>query len=143
MQGEVHLAKNFTLSAPEFSMVINGYSTLDGGVDYDVHSDLVHRSLFGEVINLAEELPLLGTVLRHINPFHLIHRHLELSATVQGNVFRLNAAGQPDVHVSCTLSSSIVSVPSEPLTADSFRMICHEEPSYERSASSHLPRQAR
>jgi hypothetical protein len=68
-------------------------------VDYDVHSDLVHRSLFGEVINLAEKLPLLGTVLRHINPFHLIHRHLELSATVQGNVFRLNAAGQPDVHV--------------------------------------------
>ena len=97
--GEVHLANNFTLSAPEFSMVINGYSTLDGKVDYDVHSDLVHRSLFGEVINLAEKLPLLGTVLRHINPFHLIHRHLELSATVQGNVFRLNAAGQPDVHV--------------------------------------------
>ena len=97
--GEVHLANNFTLSAPEFSMVINGYSTLDGEVDYDVHSDLVHRSLFGEAINLAEKLPLLGTVLRHINPFHLIHRHLELSATVQGNVFRLNAAGQPDVHV--------------------------------------------
>ena len=97
--GEVHLANNFTLSAPEFSMVINGYSTLEGKVDYDVHSDLVHRSLFGEVINLAEKLPLLGTVLRHINPFHLIHRHLELSATVQGNVFRLNAAGQPDVHV--------------------------------------------
>jgi hypothetical protein len=97
--GEVHLANNFTLNAPEFSMVINGYSTLDGKVDYDVHTDLVHRSLFGDVINLAEKLPLLGTVLRHINPFHLIHRHLELSATVQGNVFRLNAAGQPDVHV--------------------------------------------
>ena len=79
--GEVHLANNFTLSAPEFSMVINGYSTLDGKVDYDVHSDLVHRSLFGEAINLAEKLPLLGTVLRHINPFQLIHRHLELSAT--------------------------------------------------------------
>jgi hypothetical protein len=97
--GEVHLAHNFTLNAPEFSMVINGYSTLEGTVDYDVHSDLVHRSLFGEVINLAEKLPLLGTVLRHINPFHLVHRHLELSATVQGNVFRRNAAGQPDVHV--------------------------------------------
>jgi AsmA-like C-terminal region len=97
--GEVHLANNFTLSAPEFSMVINGYSTLEGGVDYDVHSDLVHRSLFGEAINLAEKLPLLGTVLRHINPFHLIHRHLELSATVQGNVLQLNAAGEPDVHV--------------------------------------------
>jgi hypothetical protein len=97
--GEIHLADNLTLSAPEFSLVINGYSTLEGRVDYDVHSDLVHRSLFGEATNLAEKLPLLGTVLRHINPFHLIHRHLELSATVQGNVFRLNAAGEPDVHV--------------------------------------------
>jgi AsmA-like C-terminal region len=97
--GEIHLADNLTVGAPEFSLVINGYSTLEGTVDYDVHSDLVHRTLFGEVINLAEAIPLVGTVLRHINPFHLIHRHLELSATVQGNVFRRNAAGQPDVHV--------------------------------------------
>jgi hypothetical protein len=66
---------------------------------YRCANTLVHRSLFGEVINLAEKIPLLGTVLRHINLFHLIHRHLELSATVQGNVFQRNAAGQPDVHV--------------------------------------------
>jgi hypothetical protein len=97
--GEIHLTPNFTLSAPEFSLVINGYSTLDGGLDYDVHSDLVHRSLFGEAINLAEKLPLLGPVLRHINPFHLIHRHIEISATVRGNIFQHNAAGQPDVHI--------------------------------------------
>jgi len=97
--GEIHLADNLTVSAPEFSLVINGYSTLEGAVDYDVHSDLVHRILFGEVINLAEEIPLLGTVLRHINPFQLIHRHIELSATVQGNLFRRHADGQPDVHV--------------------------------------------
>jgi hypothetical protein len=68
-------------------------------VDYDVHSDLVHRILFGEVINLVEEIPVFGTVLRHINPFKLIHRHLELSATVRGNIFGRSAAGQPDVHV--------------------------------------------
>jgi len=97
--GEIHLADNLTVSAPEFSLVINGYSTLEGTVDYDVHSDLVHRILFGEVINLAEEIPLLGTVLRHINPFQLVHRHIELSATVQGDIFGHNAAGQPDVHV--------------------------------------------
>jgi hypothetical protein len=97
--GEIHLADNLTVSAPEFSLVINGYSTLEGAVDYDVHSDLVHRALFGEVINLAEEIPLLGTVLRHTNPFQVIHQHIELSATVQGNLFRRNTAGQPDVHV--------------------------------------------
>jgi hypothetical protein len=38
-------------------------------------------------------------VLRHINPFHLIHRHIEISATVRGNIFHHNAAGQPDVHI--------------------------------------------
>jgi hypothetical protein len=97
--GEIQLADNLTVSAPEFSLVINGYSTLEGGVDYNVHSDLVHRTLFGEVINLVEKIPLLGTVLRHINPFQVIHQHVELSATVQGNLFRRNAAGLPDVHV--------------------------------------------
>jgi AsmA-like C-terminal region len=97
--GEIHLANNLTVSAPEFTLVINGSSTLQGTVDYEVHSDLVHRLLFGETINLAEEIPLLGTVLRHINPFHLIYQHIELSATAQGNIFRRNSAGQPDVHV--------------------------------------------
>jgi hypothetical protein len=97
--GEIHLADNLTVSAPEFSLVINGYSTLEGAVDYAVHSDLVHRALFAEVLSLPEEIPLLGTVLRHLNPFQRIHRHLELSATVQGNLFRRNTAGQPDVHV--------------------------------------------
>jgi hypothetical protein len=97
--GEVHLADNLTVSAPEFTLVINGYSTLEGAVDYDVHSDLVHRLLFGEVINLVEEIPMLGTVLRHINPFQRIHRHLELSATMQGNILRRNTVGQSNVHV--------------------------------------------
>jgi hypothetical protein len=97
--GEIHLADNLIVSAPEFSLVIDGYSTLEGTVDYAVHSDLVHRILFGEAINLAEEIPLLGTVLRPINPFQLIHRHLELSAMVRGNIFASGAAGQPDVHV--------------------------------------------
>jgi hypothetical protein len=97
--GEIHLADNLMVSAPEFSLVINGYSSLEGVVDYDVHSDLVHRILFGEVINLTEEIPILGTLLRHINPFQVIHQHIELSATVQGNLFRRNAAGQPEVHV--------------------------------------------
>jgi hypothetical protein len=97
--GDIHLADHLTVSAPEFSLVINGYSTLEGAVDYEVHSDLVHRALFGEVLSLPEEIPLLGTVLRHLNPFQRIHQHLELSATVQGHLFRRNAAGQPDVHV--------------------------------------------
>jgi hypothetical protein len=97
--GDIHLQDNPTVSAPEFSLMLNGYSTIEGVVDYDVHSDLIHRLLFGEVINLAEKIPLLGTVLRHLNPFHVIHRHLELSATVQGDMLRRNAAGQPDVHV--------------------------------------------
>ena len=97
--GDIHLKDNLTVSAPEFSLVLNGYSTIEGTVDYDVHSDLIHRLLFGGVINLAEKIPVLGPVLRHLNPFQLIHQHLELSATVLGNVFRRNTAGQPDVHV--------------------------------------------
>jgi hypothetical protein len=101
--GEIHLADNLTVSAPEFSLVINGYSTLEGAVDYDVHTDLIHRALFGEATNLADEIPLFGSVLRHVNPFQLIHRHLELSATVQGNLFQRNATGQPDVHLNIYL----------------------------------------
>jgi hypothetical protein len=97
--GDIHLADNFTVSAPEFTLLINGYSTLEGEVDYEVHSDLIHRLLFREVINLPEEIPLLGPVLRHINPFQRLHQHIELSATVQGNIFRRKTAGQPDVHV--------------------------------------------
>jgi hypothetical protein len=97
--GEIRLEENFIVSAPEFRMLINGHSTLEGAVDYDVHSDLIHRILFGEVLTLPDEIPVLGAVLRHINPFQLIHKHIELSATVQGNIFRRNSAGQPDVHV--------------------------------------------
>jgi hypothetical protein len=97
--GKIHLADTLIVSAPEFTLVINGYSTLGGTVDYEVHSDLIHRLLFGETINLAAEIPLLGTVLRHINPFQRIYQHIELSATVQGNIFRRNTAGQPDVRV--------------------------------------------
>jgi hypothetical protein len=39
------------------------------------------------------------TVLRHINPFQFIHRHIELGATVQDHIFRRHATGQPDVYV--------------------------------------------
>jgi hypothetical protein len=97
--GDIRLADNLTVSAPELTLVINGSSTLEGAVDYAAHSDLVHRLLFGEVINLADEVPMLGTVLRPINPFQRLHQHLELSATVQGNMFRRTTAGPPDVHV--------------------------------------------
>jgi hypothetical protein len=97
--GEIHLKDNLIVSAPEFRILINGHSTLEGEVDYDVHSDLIHRILFGEVLSLPDEIPILGAVLRHINPFQRIHQHIELSATVQGNIFRRNSAGQPDVHV--------------------------------------------
>jgi hypothetical protein len=69
--GEIHLTENLIVSAPEFSMLINGHSTLEGEVDYDVHSDLIHRLLFGEVLSLPHEIPWLGAVLRHINPFQL------------------------------------------------------------------------
>jgi hypothetical protein len=97
--GEIRLKDNLILSTPEFRLLINGHSILEGEVDYDVHSDLIHRILFGEVLSLPDEIPILGAVLRHINPFQLIHRHIEISATVQGNIFRRNPAGQPDVHV--------------------------------------------
>ena len=71
--GEIALTENLLVSAPEFSMVINGHSTLEGEVDYDVHSDLIHRILFGEVLTLPDEIPMLGAVLRHMNPFQLCY----------------------------------------------------------------------
>ena len=99
--GEIYLKEDLTITTPELSLVLNGHSSLEGEVDYHVHSDLTHRLFIGEVTSLPDKIPLLGSLLRHINPFQLVHGHAELSATVRGNVFRRDARGQPavDVHV--------------------------------------------
>jgi hypothetical protein len=96
--GEVHLKPNFEVRSPWFGMVINGSSTLEGDVNYRVRTDLIERLRFGSVTSLPDRIPIIGPVLREINPFRLLEG-IELEATVQGNAFRKNAEGKIDIEV--------------------------------------------
>jgi hypothetical protein len=96
--GVVRLPPNFEVHSPEFSMVINGYSTLEGDLDYHVRTDLIERLRFGSVTSLPNRLPIIGDIFSSTDLFNLPAR-VELGATVQGNVFKKNAAGQMDVAV--------------------------------------------
>jgi hypothetical protein len=96
--GAVHLQPNFEVRSPEFSMLINGYSTLEGDLDYRVRTDLIERLRFGSITNLPNQLPIIGDVIRSINPFTLLEG-IELEATMQGNAFRKNAEGKIDLNV--------------------------------------------
>ncbi len=97
--GVIRLKDDFTITTPEITLVFNGHSTLEGEVDYHIHSDLLHRLFLGELFTLPDKLPVLGHLFRHINPFHHVTGHIELSATVQGNVLRRIASGQRAVRV--------------------------------------------
>jgi hypothetical protein len=100
--GVVHLKPNFAVHSPEFSMVINGSSTLEGDLNYHVRTDIIKRLRFGSITSLPNRIPLLGKVLRYINPSTLLDR-IELEATVQGNAFRKNAEGKLDIHVQTSI----------------------------------------
>jgi hypothetical protein len=100
--GEVHLKKDLTVTSPELGMVINGHSTLEGEVDYHARSDLIHRIRFGEITSLPNKIPLLGKVIRYVNPFTMLE-DIELEATVRGNVFRTKNDGHPDVQVDTSI----------------------------------------
>jgi hypothetical protein len=96
--GEVRLKPNFAVRSPEFGMVINGYSTLAGDLDYRVRTDLIERLRFGSITSVPNQIPLIGSVLRYVNPFTLLEG-IELEATMQGNAFRNTAEGTIDIHV--------------------------------------------
>jgi hypothetical protein len=83
-------------------MVINGSSTLEGDVNYHVRTDLIERLRFGSITSLPNRIPIIGPVLRDINPFTLL-KGIELEATVQGNAFRKNAEGKIDIEVNTSI----------------------------------------
>ncbi len=96
--GEVHLKPNFEVRSPGSVWCINGSSTLEGDVNYHVRTDLIERLRFGSITSLPNRIPIIGPVLRYINPFTLLEG-IELEATVQGNAFRKNAEGKIDIDV--------------------------------------------
>jgi hypothetical protein len=100
--GAVHLPPNFAVRSPEFGMVLNGYSTLEGDLDYRVRTDIIERLRFGSLTSLPNRIPLIGAVLHDINPFTLLEG-IELEVTVQGNVFQHDDQGQTDVHVNTSI----------------------------------------
>jgi hypothetical protein len=83
-------------------MVLNGSSTLEGDVNYRVRTDLIERLRFGSITSLPNRIPIVGPVLRYINPFTLLEG-IELEATVQGNAFRKNAEGKIDIRVNTSI----------------------------------------
>jgi hypothetical protein len=96
--GEVRLQPDFKVRSPEFGMVINGHSTLEGDLDYHIRTDLIERLRFGSITSLPNRIPLIGEALQYINPFTLLEG-IELEATVQGNAFSKKADGKSDIHV--------------------------------------------
>jgi hypothetical protein len=100
--GTVRLQPDFEVRSPEFGMRINGSSTLEGDLDYHVRTDLIERLRFGSITSLPNRIPVIGNVLRYINPFTLLEG-VELEATVQGNVFRKNADGKLDIAVQTSI----------------------------------------
>jgi hypothetical protein len=100
--GEVHLKPNFEVRSRGFGMVLNGSSTLEGDLHYHVRTDLIERLRFGSITSLPNRIPILGPVLRYINPFTLLEG-IEIAATVQGNAFRKNAEGKIDIEVNTSI----------------------------------------
>jgi hypothetical protein len=100
--GEVRLKPNFEVRSPEFSMMINGSSTLEGDLDYRVRTDIIERLRFGSITSLPNRLPLVGKALRSINPFTLLEG-VALEATITGNAFKKNPEGKIDVHVQTSI----------------------------------------
>jgi len=96
--GEVHLKPNFAIRSPKFGMVINGYSTLAGDLDYVVRTDIIERLRAGSITSLPNRIPVIGKVLRYVNPFTLLEG-IELEVTVQGNGFKPDDQGSSDVQV--------------------------------------------
>ncbi len=110
--GEVRLHKDFTVTSPELSMVINGHSTLEGELDYLVDTDLIYRMRLGAVTSLPNKIPLLGRLIRHVNPFTLL-KGVELTATVKGNAFHTNDQGTLAVRVEPSLIRTQKKAPSK------------------------------
>jgi hypothetical protein len=100
--GVVRLKPNFEVRSPEFSMVINGASTLEGDLNYRVRTDIIKRLRFGSITSFPNRIPIIGKVLRYINPTTLLES-IELEATVQGNAFRKNAEGKLDIYVQTSI----------------------------------------
>jgi hypothetical protein len=100
--GAVHLKPNFEVRSPEFSMVINGSSTLEGDLDYRVRTDIIERLRFGSITSIPNRLPVIGKALRYINPFTLLEG-IELEATITGNAFKKNPEGTIDVNVQTSI----------------------------------------
>jgi len=100
--GEVHLQPNFAVRSSKFGMVINGYSTLEGDLDYVVRTDIIERLRFGSITSLPNRIPIIGKVLRYVNPFTLLDG-IELEVTVQGNAFKHDDQGKSDVHVDTSI----------------------------------------
>jgi hypothetical protein len=100
--GVVRLQPNFEVRSPEFSMVINGYSTLEGDVNYHVRTDIIERLRFGSITSLPKQLPIIGSMIPSSRLSALLEG-IELEATMQGNTFRKNAAGKVDIVVQPTI----------------------------------------
>ena len=96
--GEVHLQPNFAVRSPKFGMVINGYSTLEGDLDYVVRTDIIERLRFGSITSLPNRIPIIGKVLRYVNPFTLLEG-IALEVTVKGNAFKHDDQGRSDIQV--------------------------------------------
>ena len=96
--GEVHLKPNFAVRSSKFGMVINGYSTLAGDLDYVVRTDIIERLRLGSITSLPNRIPVIGKVLRYVNPFTLLEG-IEPEVTVQGNAFKDDDQGRSDVQV--------------------------------------------
>jgi hypothetical protein len=79
-----------------------GESTLEGDLDYLVRTDIIERLRFGCITSLPDRIPIIGKVLRDINPFTLLDG-IELEVTVKGNVFKHNDQGRTDVHVNTSI----------------------------------------
>jgi hypothetical protein len=98
--GVIRLQPDFEVRSPELSMVINGYSTLEGSVDYHVRTDIIERLRFGSIASLPNQLPIIGSLLPSTD--HLL-KGIELEATMQGNAFRKDAAGKIDITVQTSI----------------------------------------
>jgi hypothetical protein len=98
--GVIRLQPDFEVRSPELSMVINGYSTLEGSVDYHVRTDIIERLRFGSIASLPNQLPIIGSLLPSTD--HLL-KGIELEATMQGNAFRKDAEGKIDITVQTSI----------------------------------------
>jgi hypothetical protein len=96
--GRIETQPDLRIKSPEMNIILNGYSTVSGDVDYRLKTDVIGRLRGKAITDLPGKIPLIGGIFKAVNPLQVLDQ-IELGATVRGNVFEKKEDGSPAIEV--------------------------------------------